>query len=241
MTPDEQGRSGSPQDEVLAGEYVLGVLSVPKRRDVEARMASDPVFAQLVARWQSDMAAFNDDYTPVMPPAGTFARIEQRLFGAAAERQRAGALSRLWQSLAFWRGLSLAACSAAAIATAFAVGLVPQPRQAPRLVADLAGTDGTIGMQASYDPGNGHLRLLPVANAGTERHSLELWMVPGSGSPLSLGVLDPDQSGDIVIAPDRRGLIDAGAMLAVTLEPWGGSPTGGPTGPVVAKGAAHLP
>jgi anti-sigma-K factor RskA len=66
--------------------------------------------------------------------------------------------------------------------------------------------------------------------------SLELWAVPTSGAPRSLGVL-PGGSGTVAL----RGKVLAGAdTLAVTIEPAGGSPTGKPTGPIVYAGKFSL-
>ncbi|OIS90349.1 hypothetical protein BLA27_27280 [Brucella cytisi] len=47
MTSSEQNHGKRGQDDVLAGEYVLGVLSNEKRRQVEQRMLHDKEFALL--------------------------------------------------------------------------------------------------------------------------------------------------------------------------------------------------
>ncbi len=55
----------------------------------------------------------------------------------------------------------------------------------------------------------------------------------------SLGIFQPDEDGELVIPADLRGGIADGTTLAVSLEPFGGSTTGAPTGPVVASGTTH--
>ena len=45
--------------------------------------------------------------------------------------------------------------------------------------------------------------------------------------------------GALVIPADLRGRITEGATLAVSLEPFGGSPTGQATGPVIAVGQTY--
>jgi anti-sigma-K factor RskA len=66
--------------------------------------------------------------------------------------------------------------------------------------------------------------------------SLELWALPPSGAPRSLGVISA--SGSTVV---RRGQVLQGtSALAVTLEPPGGSPSGAPTGPVLYVGKLTL-
>ncbi|MCQ1837150.1 anti-sigma factor [Neorhizobium galegae] len=238
MTSGEQSQGRRPQDEILAGEYVLGVLSLEARRAVEQRIANDRAFARLVERWQADLAAFNDDYEDVMPRPAIFGRIETRLFGPA---RAAPSSWGLWNSALFWRRLSFATTAVAVAAVVYASGVIRGPQLSAPLVAELSSTDSQINLLASYDVGNGRLRIVPVAAGGREEKSLELWLVPGGGKPLSLGVFEPDQTGELVIPADLRRNLTEGATLAVSLEPLGGSPTGVATGPVVASGAVRRP
>ena len=62
-------------------------------------------------------------------------------------------------------------------------------------------------------------------------------MIAGDGVPHSLGLLRISGSSSLAVNPGNRARLAPGATLAVSLEPIGGSPTGLPTGPVVAKGA----
>ena len=45
--------------------------------------------------------------------------------------------------------------------------------------------------------------------------------------------------GEIAVPEDLRGRMAEGVVLAVSLEPFGGSPTGKATGPVLAVGPIH--
>nr|MBA3696568.1 anti-sigma factor [Methylotenera sp.] len=66
--------------------------------------------------------------------------------------------------------------------------------------------------------------------------SFELWILPPDKSaPISLGVL-PQQGNQQVVVSEKTATLLADGGLAVTLEPVGGSPTGGPTGAVVYQG-----
>ena len=61
----------------------------------------------------------------------------------------------------------------------------------------------------------------------------ELWFVREDGTPVSAGQFDTDQSGSATAALD--GTVETGDVIAVTVEPDGGSPTGQPTSePIVA-------
>lgn len=236
MTSGEHSHGDAPQDEILAAEYVLGLLSLEKRRMVEKRMIDDADFQRLVERWQSDTETFNDAYGEVSPDAAVFNRIEKRLFADRPDN----AAGSLWNSLAFWRGVSLVSSLAAAVAIAFVSGLLPPgDRRAPPLVANLTAPGNVIDLVASYDASSGRLKITPVAADGGGRRSLELWLVPPAGNPKSLGIIDAAADADLVISPEIRGSLGEGAVFAVSLEPFGGSPTGLPTGPVIASGIAR--
>jgi anti-sigma-K factor RskA len=107
------------------------------------------------------------------------------------------------------------------------------------VVAQLSAPDNPVNLLASFDASSGRLRIVPVAAGRPQEKSLELWFVPGSGNPRSLGVFHPNSEGEMLIPADLRQNIGTGATLAVTLEPFGGSPSGLPTGPVVASGTAQ--
>jgi anti-sigma-K factor RskA len=68
------------------------------------------------------------------------------------------------------------------------------------------------------------------------QQSYELWLLPEEGgAPISLAVLGSlDARFKLPEAQVSR--VRSGAKLAVSVEPAGGSPTGGPTGPVILVG-----
>jgi anti-sigma-K factor RskA len=65
--------------------------------------------------------------------------------------------------------------------------------------------------------------------------SLELWAVPSQGSPRSLGIVEADREALKLLAPADQALGDI-PLLAVSLEPQGGSTSGAPSGPVLYSG-----
>ena len=73
----------------------------------------------------------------------------------------------------------------------------------------------------------------PLINVSLEANqALELWAVPASGAPRSLGLISA--SGATVVQKGK--VLEGAAALAVSLEPPGGSPTGAPTGPILYAG-----
>jgi anti-sigma-K factor RskA len=66
--------------------------------------------------------------------------------------------------------------------------------------------------------------------------SLQLWAITKAGKPRSLGILADNRSARLVL--DARAIGSDVALLAISLEPKGGSPDpNGPTGPVLYKGS----
>lgn len=68
--------------------------------------------------------------------------------------------------------------------------------------------------------------------------SYELWGMPSNPGepPRSLGVIPARDSGTIKLAAAADKTLADFPQLAISIEPEGGSKTGLPTGPVVAKG-----
>ena len=64
--------------------------------------------------------------------------------------------------------------------------------------------------------------------------AFELWMLPESGQPVSMGLL-PVSGGSVsrALPAGLLALLKQSKGIAVSIEPAGGSPTGLPTGPVV--------
>jgi anti-sigma-K factor RskA len=67
--------------------------------------------------------------------------------------------------------------------------------------------------------------------------SFELWLLPdGERGPVSLGLLPASGDTELDLEPDVRQLLSSATGLAVSLEPAGGSPEDGPTGPILYQG-----
>ncbi len=242
MTTQNPESGDSRRDQVIAGEYVLGVLSADDRRKVEARMVLDRAFAAMVDHWQSNLTSFDDTYEPIVPPPKVLATVERRLFAEQSTAAAASAPTGFWNSLAVWRMLTLASVAALVTVATFSSGVLTPQNQTRPLVAELAGEgSATINLLAQYDAGSGALKVTPVAAKQAEAKSLELWLIEGDNPAKSLGILPQTGEGEIVIPQELRSKFGEGVTLAVSVEPFGGSPTGSATGPVVAVGKTRLP
>jgi anti-sigma-K factor RskA len=255
---DFEGRE-PPSADLLAGEYVLGVLDAEQRREALARIERDPGFARLVSDWERRLAPLAAEYGEAEVPAHVWPRIRTRLGWAAVDGGRAQTGS-VWQSAGFWR-LATGLAAAAAIA-ALAIGplglfrgeepvgpgpVVVEPTppptppvedpDAPKPVSTLTRDDGSPGWLASVDPAEGTVLMVPVpTSADAQGREPELWLIPPGEKPRSLGIVSIDRSHTVKVPDTLRYGLAKGAILAITLEPKGGAPQGVATGPIVAKG-----
>lgn len=243
MTLVEDNGPGMNGDDALAAEYVVGVLPADERRAAAERVERDAGFARLVDAWEVYFSPLGAEYAAVEAPASVKAAIDRRLFAAAApspsrsERPATDAPSGLWASLAFWRGLATAALAALVIYAG--ATLLRQPSVEPaaeQLVASLAADGSDARFLAVYDPARGDVGLSRVSGQPGSNQVHELWVIEGQNPPVSMGVIPAGASSRLPVSEANRARLAAGAVLAVSLEPTGGSPTGQPTGPVVAAG-----
>lgn len=185
---------------------------------------------------------------------------------ARAAREEDPMFQRLRRHLGWWRGAALAGVAVAAIAglvglrlngavqeresqlaqatqrgqqlasenTQLAAQL--QARPEIQYVAVLADEKSNASVLVTFDPRHNRLTLKRVGDIqeGPDR-SLELWALPPGQAPRSLGVLGADPVVRLTAAEAQVREVPA---LAISLEPRGGAPAGGgPTGPVLFKGA----
>ena len=228
---------GIGADETLAMDFALGTLGREERRAAEARLRSDPAFRTLVEAWQNDLSPLDDETALVTPPPGVWAGIVAEI-APAKPVVAPPARASLWNSLALWRSLALAGTAAAAIAVT-QIGPRPDAPGAPPqlLVAALADADGKPLLSAAYDPLRGTVVLTPATQrTDAEGKSPELWVIEGDKPPRSLGVIDIHGPNAHAISSKQLTGLAPGSVLAISIEPLGGSPTGLPTGPVVATG-----
>ena len=103
-------------------------------------------------------------------------------------------------------------------------------------VAVLANDQSSPSVLVTFDPKKNMMTFKRVGGfqEGPDK-SLQLWALMPSGGPKSLGVLGAQP---VMQMPAAEGEVKQMPMLAVSLEPKGGVPgEGGPTGPVIFKGA----
>ncbi|QYZ71322.1 anti-sigma factor [Neotabrizicola shimadae] len=200
-------------DDQTAAEYVLGTLPLEDRTAAARRIGQDPAFAAAVRAWEDRFAALNDDYAEA-PAPDLLPAIEARLFPAPPPKPRRFG----------WLGWLSGAASAAALVVLVSLAL---PIGQPALVTEIVAANAAFQYEARFDGTRLVVRRSEGAAApAAEVH--ELWIIAPDQAPVSLGLLgDAPLEIDYPIPPE-------GWVLAISLEPAGGSPTGAPTGPVLA-------
>jgi len=221
--------AGDP--DCLAAELALGLLDGADRAAALRLMIVDASFAQRVDSWRERLAPLNDAIPELAPPAHLWRSIESRLHDGPR-----GALIR-WRAATAGMTALAAALLAVIVLRSPAPSPVPTAAPTPKLVAQLGAPQATA-LLAVYEDQSGNLIVRPAVVDAHDRDA-ELWVIPKGGRPVSLGVIARDRPTRVALGA-RRGLLAPDAILAVSLEPIGGSPTGQPTGPVVAQGTISI-
>ncbi|WP_157961594.1 anti-sigma factor [Acuticoccus kandeliae] len=219
-------------DDIQALEYALGLLDEDARRAFEAALLDDRELATKVWAWEDQLLPLAEAVKPRPLGPRVLREVERRIFGKEVEERRADK-----RAISFWRrSFSLASVVAlialGAIATiALRPELVVEPQ--PQWVAAIIYENGSVTLARLREDGT---LVAEAARPLTGNGSQELWIVPAGGPPLSLGLMPEEASGEMHLTREADLQFAPGSELRITLEPVGGSPTGAPTGPLVASG-----
>jgi len=214
----------------LAADHVTGLM-VGRARGRFARLCgASPAAARARRAWEDRLLPLALAAPPVTPSSACWTSIARAVAGPDAVRST-GARSTV---RCFARASWLAA-AAILVGVALLVGRqwLVSPTWQP--VAVLAPAQAAPLWRVERDAKAEHLSIRTLGRVTlAATNSYELWVLPaGKGNPVSLGVLPRAGNLERVLTPDQRRYLLAGAKVAVSVEPDGGSPTGLPTGPVV--------
>jgi anti-sigma-K factor RskA len=215
--------------DLLAGEYVLGVLDAAAAREIETALPGNAELRRAVAFWEEHLAGLSALAPAAEPPADLWQRIAARLKPQTTARP---ARLGVWRSATPWRWSTLAAAAVAACLALY-IALAPFGHGPGYLAVLRAPQQTAPAFVAVVGPGRLSLRPIAAATPPSDR-AFELWSIaPGGKAPRSLGVVPAD--GQMTLASLPIAFPD-GTTLAISIEPPGGSPTGQPTGPIAFVG-----
>jgi anti-sigma-K factor RskA len=233
--------------DLLAAEYALGLLDAEATAEARRLAASDDGFAAAVARWQERLMPLAGEAPAVVPDPALWDRVRAAIADAPAAGSNVVALQR---RLRIWRNVAAGAMAVAA-SLALVVGLdvatdrtevagrgqgAPAERPAV-LVAALASPEEETSLSVAYDAGDRSLVVTPGRLTGAAGHDHELWIIPAGGAPVSLGLVRAGEPQRLRVPAEIAPHFRSQSSVALSVEPTGGSPSGRPTGPVVASGA----
>jgi anti-sigma-K factor RskA len=232
------------QLDALAGEYVLGLMTETERLAFEAQTDRDEAARNALRDAQERFAELDMTAPPAVAPAGLWARIavdidqsEKIVPLRPAARRRTSATGTR-----FWHGFTAAAAAALVLAViGFAAMRTFVVQTQPQLIVVLLDAQAQPGaiIEASYSGES--IRVVPLTNINVpEGKTLQVWTLPSPQTgPVSMGLLEQARSkilSDFNLPPPQPQ-----QLYEITLEQAGGSPTGKPTGPIIAKGFAKQP
>jgi anti-sigma-K factor RskA len=164
----------------------------------------------------------------------------------------ARASGSIFGNLAFWRGWAIGVTGFAVVAAVVAVRallpsgatpatapIVAQQPQTPEAavshVAVLNDKEAHPVMLVAWDETHATMTLHPLGKVDLPAgRAMELWGIPASGHPVSLGMLPDSANGKVTAGRQKP---ESYAALAVSIEAPGGSPDhNAPSGPVVFSG-----
>ena len=208
----------------LAADYAIGLMPPTARKRFEHLLQDDAPLRAELARWNTHLSQLTEPLLEQPVPDHVWqaivARIEPQTLHVPARRP-------FWS----WVRLSALACS---LLIALTVGLLYN-RDSVQYKATLL--SGTAQPGLSIEAHSDYLNVRPLELAAVDGgRSLELWAIPVEGKPVSLGLIPRDGDGRITLSQTQQQLIRIPVVLAVSLEPQSGSPTGQPTGPVLYQG-----
>lgn len=226
--------------DIEAAEYVLGTLTAEERARFASRLAGDAGLREAMRQWRDRLAALDETAMPEAPPVEVWRAIERATRGERAASPAAEIVSNvvtLRRRLAVWRGAALGAGALAAGLAAIVVldrlSVAREP-EGGRYVAVVDTGGHEPALIAEVDTHTGIIRIRSLAAETPSGQSLELWHVAEGQAPRSLGLLEA--GADAQTIQDAAIAAPAAGVIAVSVEPRGGSPSGAPTGEIVYSG-----
>ncbi|MGG5289025.1 anti-sigma factor [Pseudomonas shirazensis] len=209
----------------LTGDYAIGLMPALVQRRFERLLLEDKAMRAELAQWQTCLASM----TETIPETPVAEHVWQRIKARIEPQPVTEPTKRGW-----WNGLRIGVV-ACALAVAVVFGVISNlddSRYRATLLSDSA--------QAVFriDAGADQLHIEALAlTAITPAHSLQLWAIAAGSKPVSLGLIAETGRSTLKLDQAQSRLLGKDVVLAISLEPKGGSPTGQPTGPVLYKGA----
>lgn len=219
MTSDEQ----YDDDNLLAAEYALGLLTGSELSEARQRIQQDRDFALSVTGWEIQLAALTDDLEDEQPSAATKRALISHLF---PEHQPVS----FWQRARIWQ--MIAGASFAVLATVMLFSYSGSPEKfGPLYTAEIVADANDFRVVVVVDKTTNEVFLTKTAGAAPEGRILQVWAHGEDAPAISVG-LWPEGDTIRLPMPPTIAAVEGILTVGVSEEPIGGSPTGSPSGRV---------
>ncbi|CAM2878543.1 anti-sigma factor domain-containing protein [Pseudoalteromonas distincta] len=206
--------------DALAGQYVLGTLRGLARKRFQRLLLSSNQAREAKSMWEQNLNNLASAITPQTPREDVWINILQRIENQQPTKTVIHTKPSIWRT---WSFVATAAC----IVLAF---LVIQPSTNVVQTQKIALVQNQDKQSLWFIDVNEQGLSIKASSklVAQSNKDYELWMIlKGQDTPISLGLL-PKQGNKILFKDSRFKATDI-ALLAVSLEPIGGSPNGLPT------------
>jgi anti-sigma-K factor RskA len=215
-------------DDASIGEYALGVMPAAERARFQSDLMREADLQRRLSLWEGHFGPMAMDIADATPPPALFNKIEGRLYGKAETQS-------FWQRV-FGRNGLVAGAVAAALLVATPILIPPVPTtDSNDLAFSVQSADAGLTYAVAFDNSKGAMIVTREKGDVGSARDHQLWLIAGTNAPVSLGVLPDSGVIALAVSPELQAQL-AGATLAISDEPDGGSPTGQPTGAVLATG-----
>ena len=243
-------RDGNSVD-MIAADYVMGLLDPAEQALAERRMTNDAPFAAAVNAWRERLADFDSTAEPLTPTPALWTRIvettRKETITSLPGVRNAVRGATLWDNIRFWRVAGLTGSFAALLFAVIALGALTTSKELRRDLVALAQRKpvyvAVLVNDATKEAGaivntfaNGRVELIPLKDIDVPAgRTLQVWTLwDRAVGPKSIGITG--ESKTIQLNLDQLPETVADQLFEITLEPEGGSPIGRPTGPILYKG-----
>lgn len=223
----------------VADEYVLGLLEKRQAAEVEDAIEGDSELRAAIAASRERFLPLDTSVEPAAVSDELWNNVVASLPMQSVTAARYPSQTANDNQGNTWRALAVSAIAASVILAAGLVFSLTRTVE-PLVIAVLVNETGEV-QAVVEDFGNekATVRMLADFNVPQDK-TIQVWTLPSKDAgPVSLGLLKGVRSahleGPSLPAPRSDQLYE------ITLEQSGGSPTGRPTGPILAKGFARMP
>lgn len=212
----------------LADDYILGGLKGHARVRFERLMENDSRVEGYVWEAEKNLSGLLDDIPSVEPPAHIWSSVENRI--SESTNKLLPARRNVW-----WKTQPFLAV-AASLLLILAIFIVQHPYStSSRMQVSLVNHNKQAIARITVANNSHSIELkIPKRINVPPQKSLQLWLLPKQGKPISLAVLHQAKHGHyhIVLPKPMKARFIKG--FAISLEPPHGSPQ--PTGPILYSG-----